>query len=159
MFRRRTHDECGERGASMVEFAMLAPVFFLVIFGIVEMALMFQAWASVQHGSELGARYAVVGLSTCTSGGTDRVSCIISEARKGIGQVQNPASATITVDSWKFPSYSTKTANSAGGECDAVQVTVKYTRSTITPIISAIIPSVTVTGSQRFINEPFTTCA
>ena len=148
----------GERGASMVEFALLAPVFFLVIFGIIEMGMIFQAWVSVQHGSQLGARFAVVGASTCASGGTDRVSCIISEARAGIGQLKDPSSATITVDSWKYPSYTTKTANSAGGECDAVQVTVKYTHNTITPIISAIIPSVTLTGKQRFINEPFTTC-
>jgi Flp pilus assembly protein TadG len=149
----------GERGATMVEFAMIAPILFLVIFGVIEMGLLFQAWVSVQHGSELGARFAVVGASTCTSGGSDRMTCIISEARKGVGQLKNPNSATITVDSWDFPSYTVKTSNSAGGECDAVQVTVTYTYNVITPLVSAIFPSVTLTGKQRFINEPFTTCA
>lgn len=148
----------GERGVAMVEFALLAPVLLLIVFGIVEMGMLFNAWVSVQHASELGARYAVTGRDTCTSGGSGRVGCIISEARAGVANLSNGGSATVTVTSWAFPAYTAATSGSAGQQCDAVEVQVQYTYQTMVPLISSIFSAVGLTGRQRFINEPFGSC-
>jgi Flp pilus assembly protein TadG len=133
-------------------------VFFVLVFGIVEMALIFRAWVSVQHAAELGSRFAVTGNAACSSGGVDRVSCIQSEAKIGTASLHNANTVTVTVKSWDYPSYTAVTNNSAGNSCDAVEVTVKYTYNVITPVISKLFPSVTLTGSQRFISEPFIRC-
>ncbi len=50
-----------ERGASAVEFALLVPVVFTLIFGMVEFGLAFFATQSLRAGVREGARQAAVG--------------------------------------------------------------------------------------------------
>jgi Flp pilus assembly protein TadG len=47
-----------ERGATALEFAILAPVFFLLIFGIIEFGVLFWTQVGLQHGVEMAARCA-----------------------------------------------------------------------------------------------------
>jgi hypothetical protein len=147
-----------ERGTTLVEMAVVAPVLVLLLFGIVELGRMLNAWVSVQHAAERGARFAVTGRETCDSGGTDRVSCIVSEARLGLTHLPGGGSTPVNVRSWAYPSYTVMTSGSAGQQCDAVEVEVQYRHRTVAPILAALIPQMTVTGSQRFINEPFGRC-
>ena len=43
----RRDGACGERGASAVEAALVAPVVFLLLFGIIEMGMLFKDYQSV----------------------------------------------------------------------------------------------------------------
>lgn len=147
-----------ERGASMVEFAFLSPIIFMVLLGIMELALIFHAWMAVQHASELGARYAVTGQIDCTSGGTNRYTCIQSEAKLGTKTLKNGSSATVSIQSWTYPTYTTNVQNSAGNQCDAMEVKVVYSYQSITPVFKVIKSTIPMTGKQRFINEPFFNC-
>ncbi|MBB4370093.1 Flp pilus assembly protein TadG [Bradyrhizobium sp. cir1] len=56
-----------KRGASALEFALTAPVFFLFIFGIIEFGLLFWTQLGIQHGSEMAARCATVNSTLCPS--------------------------------------------------------------------------------------------
>lgn len=56
-----------ERGASALEFALTAPVFFLFIFGIIEVGLLFWTQLGLQHGAEMAARCASVNSTLCPS--------------------------------------------------------------------------------------------
>ena len=155
----KRHREGREEGATLVEFALLAPVFFMVVFGVVDAAMAFRTWVSVQHGAEMGARFAVTGKDTCT-GGSTRTQCITLAARNGINTLNSYMSATITVDAYTYASnYATKVTNSAGQQCDAVEITVSYAYVPMTPIIQPFWHSATLTGKQRFINEPWDRCA
>ena len=58
------------RGASALEFALTAPVFFLFIFGIVECGLLFWTQLGIQHGSEMAARCATVNNTLCSNSNT-----------------------------------------------------------------------------------------
>lgn len=147
-----------EDGATMVEFALILPLLVTLIFGIIEMGLLFNAWVSVQHAAELGARYAVTGQTACASGGSGRTGCIVSEARSGVASLSGGNAATVTLTSWAYPDYTSSTPNSAGNQCDAVEVRVRYVYHTSVPLIAAVFNSVTLTGAQRFINEPFGLC-
>jgi hypothetical protein len=148
----------GEQALALVEMAIITPALFLLLFGIVELGRLMNAWVSVQHAAELGARYAVTGQQTCSSGGSDRLSCIVSEARAGLVHLPGGNAAPVTVRSWAYPNYTVMTPNSAGQPCDAVEVQVQYTVTLIAPFIAALVPQVTLTGSQRFLNEPFGRC-
>ena len=152
---KRWRGQRGERGQSMVEFAMIAPAFFALFFGIMEAGAMFNAWATVQHASLQGARFAVTGGATC-SGGSTRDACIVSQAQTAAAMLSG--SVSVTLKSWDYPSYTAQSASS-GGPCDAVEVSVSYVYSMRTPVISSLRPSVTMVGRQRFINEPFGTCS
>jgi Flp pilus assembly protein TadG len=50
----------GERGAALVEFAILAPLLFLLLFGIMEAAWAFSDLLDVRHAAREGARVAAV---------------------------------------------------------------------------------------------------
>lgn len=56
------------RGASALEFALTAPVFFLFIFGIIEFGLLFWTQLGLQHGTEMAARCATVNSTLCSNG-------------------------------------------------------------------------------------------
>ncbi len=57
-----------DRGASALEFALTAPVFFLFLFGIIEFGLLFWTQLGLQHGTEMAARCATVNPTLCPSG-------------------------------------------------------------------------------------------
>jgi Flp pilus assembly protein TadG len=48
-------------GASLVEFAVSVPLFFLLLFGLIQVGLMFWAQLGLQHGVEMAARCASLG--------------------------------------------------------------------------------------------------
>jgi len=52
-----------EKGAALVEFALVAPLFFLVLFAIIEFGYLYWANLSMQHAVREGARYAITGRS------------------------------------------------------------------------------------------------
>lgn len=49
-----------ERGAALVEFAVLAPLLILLVLGIVEFGWLFGQFNDVRHGAREGARFAAV---------------------------------------------------------------------------------------------------
>ena len=54
-------------GASAVEFALIAPVFFVLIFGIIACGLLFWTQVGLQHGAEMAARCASINSTLCPS--------------------------------------------------------------------------------------------
>lgn len=52
-----------EKGAAMVEFALLAPLLFFLLFIIIELGLMFWVNLTMQYAVREGARYSVTGQS------------------------------------------------------------------------------------------------
>ena len=50
----------GDRGANLVEFALLAPFLLLLLFGIIEFAWVFATNLDVKHGAREGARITAV---------------------------------------------------------------------------------------------------
>lgn len=56
-----------ERGASMVEFALVAPLFFAIIFGGIEVGLMFRSYLAVENLSRSAARIASIERNNATA--------------------------------------------------------------------------------------------
>jgi Flp pilus assembly protein TadG len=150
-----------ERGQTLVEFAILAPVFFLLFFGIAEAGMLFHAWVTVQDAAERGARYAITGRDTCTSGGIGRGGCISSEALTAFAHINDRANATVSIRSWDFPTYTVVYNNNPGGPCDAVEVSVRYAYTPRIPLVGTAlgVGNINLTGRQRFISEPFGACS
>ncbi len=57
----RTHSAGASRSQAMLEFALALPVLLMLIFGIVDFALIFQAWLSVENIARQTVRLAVTG--------------------------------------------------------------------------------------------------
>lgn len=102
-----------EKGASLVEFAILAPFLFLLLFGLIEFAWLFSQNLDVRHGAREGARLIAVNHPvgpvasppTRTSAQTDQVVaeiCSRMDVASGAlisltsaGDVGDPASAKV----------------------------------------------------------------
>lgn len=61
-----------ERGASLVEFALIAPILFLLLFGIIELGRVVATFNSVNTAAREGARYGTALGESPTLGGVPR---------------------------------------------------------------------------------------
>jgi Flp pilus assembly protein TadG len=167
-----------ERGQVLVEFTIVVMVFLLFVFGILDMARLFESWTNVQHAAREGARYGVTGMDDCTFNGVtttnDRPTCVLKTVKNATtGMLNgglNGTGITVACQSWSYSSsYATTTgsstpcttsgAGSLGAQCDAEEVKVTYTHRFITPLLQFAAPSgIALVGRQRMINEPFGPC-
>ena len=58
----------GERGQAMVEFAIIAPLFILLVAGIIQFGVVLNFWLDMQRLANQGARWAVVNQYPMSSG-------------------------------------------------------------------------------------------
>jgi len=63
--RRSANHTLRQRGSAMVEFAVVALLYFILIFGIIEFVLAVYHWSQVVKGAREGVRYAIVNDPVC----------------------------------------------------------------------------------------------
>jgi hypothetical protein len=145
-----------------VEFALVAMVFFLVVFGIIDFTRFFQSWVTVQHAAREAARYGVTGRSDCDIASDDRLACIEYVAKESTNGLSGaPDNVTVSVRSWDYPGYADPpTGGSAGEQCDALEVGVQYEFTFAAPIIANVLGfiQIPIEGRERMVNEPFGPC-
>jgi len=106
------------RGAAAVEFAIIAPVFFLLVFGMIEFGRMIMVQQIITNASREGARIAVLDGAT-TSGVTTQVTNYLDGA--GV------RGANVTVD----PDPPT---DAGWGEPVTVEVTIPFSNVSWLPV-------------------------
>ena len=72
------------RGASALEFGLIAPLFFAFVFGIVELGLLLWTQAGLQHGVEIAARCATVNSSLCPTNKPNVITTYASQQAFGL---------------------------------------------------------------------------
>ncbi len=107
-----------EKGAALVEFAMVLPLLIVLLFGVIEASWTFAQMNDVRHGAREGARAAAVDVGDlCGVGGigelvTDRMDIVLptqnvnviltpgatNPANPGEGSVGGSAQITVTAD-------------------------------------------------------------
>jgi Flp pilus assembly protein TadG len=114
-----------QRGAAAVEFALIAPLLFMLVFGIIEFGFGFHAWDSTQNASREAARVAAV---------RPDVGEIEARAR-GTASLLDQSQLTVAVTcSVGGGAFSTCGSSSSWAEGDIVRVTVTYTYDYISPL-------------------------
>ena len=119
-----------ERGASLVEFALVAPLLFLLLFGMIDFGWLFAQNLDVRHGAREGARLAAVNFPE----GPEPNSGVRSNANRDAlvaetcARMQTPANAGVTIVS-------------NGSVGDSATVTVTAPGDTLTGFINFLIPS------------------
>jgi hypothetical protein len=151
---------CRERGQSLVEFALIAPVLVILIFGIVDLARLYNAWNTIQGAAREGARYGVTGRIDCDIPSPNRLACIqYLTAQRAQPLTNSDADLTVSVRSWNYPDYADPPSeDDPGQQCDALEVQVDYDFTPSTPLAGAIFGDLHLTGRERLVNEPFGTC-
>jgi len=142
----------GLKGQTMLEFALVAPLFFFLIFGLIDYGRLFFVEMNLQNAVEEAGRFASTGnhLPDPNNPGQylSRVNSIIATAQ----QAASGASITnIQISSvWGG-------SGSAGGPGDIVTVSLTSNLQLMTPMVARFFPNgaYTFTSSATFKNEPF----
>ncbi len=124
------------RGQGMVEFALMLPIVLLMIYGLMEMARLMQAYLTIQHAAREGARYAITGQSI-TGVAADRPSSIVAKTRDATAGLQIASSSdTPNVESGSNPFYLDVSLDpvNGGGATSAITVTVTYNYAPLMPV-------------------------
>jgi Flp pilus assembly protein TadG len=153
------------RGQTLVEFALVLPIFLLLLFAVIDGGRYIYLSSALSNAAREGARLGSVEASwkgsadaTCgTAGGpvcpantTQLLNHIRDAANRQMapfGSVKDlylscdPSSGTPPTGTW---TTATCTANTAGG---TISVRVTYTWNAITPLVSNIMGSITTSGS------------
>jgi hypothetical protein len=75
------------RGAAIVEFALVVPIFLLLVMGIIDFGFAFNDYNSVRQGVREGARQIVVAdwdTDGCTTGSSSERAACVTRARVGL---------------------------------------------------------------------------
>ncbi len=128
--RRRTRD----RGQGLTEFALVIPVFLLVMFAIFDFGFMLYSRLTVMNAALEGARAGVM------LGDASTIPVVVESTVKSVSFALTTSSPTMTITSTCVtikttpgPCNFTAGANSRPG--DAVQVTVTYQYRTFFPLL------------------------
>jgi len=130
MKRARRHR--AERGSAAIEFAIVFPLFFVVLYAIVTYSLVFLAQQSLTAAAEEGARAALVWQSASTAGDalTERATQACSRAASVVNWL--PVAPTCAKAISTAPSGCN---NNPAMDCIQVTLTYPYTTSPIVPLL------------------------
>ncbi|MBV9549145.1 MAG: pilus assembly protein [Alphaproteobacteria bacterium] len=166
----------GESGSAAIEFAFVAPVFFMFLFGIIEGGIMFFGQAALMNSVQDAARLIRTGQA---QGSLDQTG-FTQQICNGISGLLD--CGNLQVDVQNYPtgfgtSQSSPTDSNGnllsgqnryntGGPCDVVIVRAFYKYNIITPVLTPFLASNAgnnfnwLTASAAFRNEPYgtTTC-
>lgn len=118
----------GERGVALIEFAIIVPLLFFLIFGIIDFSWAFFQQLDVRHGARESARLVAVNFkTTATPSAADQLTEIITEACARMDSGDNV--------SVRFHRSSTAVVG------QPVEVDVKKPVDTLTGFVDAFIPS------------------
>jgi hypothetical protein len=145
---RRTHRSAGQ---ALAEFALVAPVFFLLIFSIIEGGRFIFYYQALNNATREGARYAIVhgSNSFCPSGpmppGETAPGCYDPTGANVVQRVRDAAFGVLGPAVAVSPSWDDGMNSRDAG----VTVRASYTYNTLIPIVP--LPAITVEAESRLV--------
>ncbi|HLY04461.1 MAG TPA: TadE/TadG family type IV pilus assembly protein [Rhizomicrobium sp.] len=175
--RSRRSDSCS--GSAAIQFAMIAPVLLLFLFGIIETGLIFFAQSNLQNAADDTARMVRTGqVQTNAMTQTQYISAVCGEMTGLISSASCKSNMLVDMRSYStfasaqyanvLRNNGTVNANklqfAAGGACDIVLVRVFYPWTIMTPFMAPLLQNMPhgqylMTAAQAFRNEPYTSGA
>lgn len=142
-------------GQALVEFAFVAPIFFLLLFGIIEGGRFILYYQTLNNATREGARYAIVhgSNSSCPSGPmppgkSAPLGCYDPSGAKVIQQVKDTAFGVLGSGVVVSPVWPDPPGLGNGRDAD-VTVMATYTYQTLVPIVP--LPPITITAESSLV--------
>ena len=160
-------------GVAAVEMAMVATPFFALLFGIIELGLIFLVSSSLENATAQAAR--TIRTGEFQTGGTTTAGAFKTAICNNFGWLQSDCATNLSVDVRTFTTFSSvtapqpvsnKTFNQAaltfnpGGPGDIVVVRAYYQWPLIAPLMSQSLETLNggtnlITTTATFRNEPY----
>lgn len=123
----------GERGTSLVETALVAPLLLLLTFAVAEFASVFYVYLALENGISQAARFGVTGN---VNPGFSHEGSIVAEMRR--------VTPTLTIedDAFSFQHFNGTTwTGGVGGPGEISRISVDYEWALMTPLLRDFFPS------------------
>ncbi|MGN6147529.1 MAG: TadE/TadG family type IV pilus assembly protein [Rhizomicrobium sp.] len=165
----------GKKGSAAIEFAMIAPVLFLFLFGIIETGVIFFGSAMLQNATDDTARQIRTGTLSGTLKQADLVKQICSEVTGLISKSDCTKNLQVDLRSYSsFTGSSYVSVTKSDGTVDPAKLTVDtaadckvvlfrsfYPWKVMTPLMSTLIANTKVgiyllSSASAFRTEPYT---
>ena len=126
--------QSGQGGATLLELALITPVFLMLIIGIIELSMAYFANMTMQHAVREGARYAVTGNKDLdpASSNQQRYQAVIQKMKDSSMGIYDKVNPVITVNG-----VSGTSAGMFGNSGDIVVISVAYNWKFATPMMAA----------------------
>ncbi len=124
-------------GSTLVEFAIIAPAFLLLMIGIIELSMAYFANLTMQHAVREGARYAVTGNKDLdpASSNQQRYQAVMQKMKESSMDMYDKVSPVMTVSVNGNASNGNGTFGNAG---DIVVISIDCSWTFATPLMAAI---------------------
>jgi Flp pilus assembly protein TadG len=160
-------------GAAAVEMALVATPFLMLVFGVMEMGMIFLVSSSLENATAMAAR--TIRTGQMQSGGAATASAFKTAICAKFGWMQADCTSNLYVDVRTFSSFSSVTAPqpvtngvfnanaltfTPGGPQDIVVVRAYYQWPLMTPLMNQALQQVNggkalITSTATFRNEPY----
>lgn len=128
------HSAEPERGASLVEFAVLAPLLLILVMGVIEFGYMFAQLNDIRHAVREGARYAAV-----DAGNEDSIASQVCSTIEGLSGGMSNLTVTLTDGSSTDPSV--PGVIGLRGDTARIAVSVDVSSLSGAPVITSFLPT------------------
>jgi Flp pilus assembly protein TadG len=139
------------RGQAMVEFALVAPIFFVVLFGIIDMGRYVFTLNQLQQTAREAARVGTVPIRPVECNGLTRSACVKTVAvGRGVGLPITTGSVTVTCERIAADASITILTNT--DDCsgtDMLVVKIQTNFNLVTPLIAQFVNTVGLNGEAR----------
>ena len=142
-------------GQALVEFALIAPILFLMLFGIIEGGRFILYYQTLNNATREGARYAIVhgSNSRCPSGPmppgqNPPGGCYDPAGNNVVQQVKDTAFGVLGGGVAVTPEWPDPPGLGNGRDADVI-VRATYTYNTLVPLVP--LPPITITAESRLV--------
>jgi Flp pilus assembly protein TadG len=125
-------------GSSLVELALVLPLFLLLMIGIIEMSIVFFTTLTMQYAVREGARYAVTGQSNLdpNKANPQRYLAVIQKIKDSSMGLYDSVSPVIVVNNTSYSTASSYNANMFGSPGQIIVLQLNCTWELATPLLA-----------------------
>jgi Flp pilus assembly protein TadG len=154
-----------KKGTTVVEMAVVLPIFLLLVFGIIDFGYYFFVEHTLQYATREGMRLALVGIQLNDEDGKtlSREDSIKKKIKDNASLAVDPSSLSIYVfpigSDYSDPLNWQDLPANAGNPGSYMRVKTRYTFKFLTPLISTLFPGgvATIEAQGTYKNELFST--
>lgn len=126
-----------QSGATVVEMAIIAPVFLLMLLALIEFSLMFFATLTMQYAVREGARFAITGQTSLDTSASQRYAAIIQNMKNNSLGMYDKLATVISVNGTSYANGTSYTSGMFGKAGDLIVLQLDCDWVVTTPLLGA----------------------